>query len=221
MKAYKFRTSAQIAFALDIVFNKRLFCADWQTLNDPMEGMFAYSYSSSSEKDYSQDIEAIIREKKKLKICSLSKTFDSHLLWAHYASGFDGLAIEVNLHNGDQKIRDVTYRGVFAQVPIEIDNDSLVTAETILSSKYKEWEYEKEVRVLNRSEWYSLNMPVTKIIVGHRMNPALVEALKIICEKKKIDLMKSVITDDGIMDFPIKNQPAKHSSGSRQQRDSR
>ncbi|MCK5707226.1 MAG: hypothetical protein KAI43_06185 [Candidatus Aureabacteria bacterium] len=203
MKAYKFRPSSQLAFALDIIFNKRLHCADWQTLNDPMEGMFAYSYSSSSEKDHSHQVEAIIREKKQIKICSLSKTFDSHLLWSHYASGFDGLVVEVELPDRDERVKDVIYRGIFAQVSMEEYQNASDTAETILSSKYNEWEYEKEIRVLNRSEWYSLRKSVTKIIIGHRMSPALVEALKIICDKKNICLTKSTITDDGIMDFPI------------------
>ena len=209
IKAYKFRSSTQLPFVFDIIFNQRLYCADWGKLNDPMEGFFSYSYSSSSEKDYSKKVEEIIKQKKRIKICSLSKTFDCHLLWAHYASGFDGLAIEIELCT-DKKIKEVEYRGIFSQVSIEDNNHPTEIAETILSSKYDEWKYEKELRILNNSEWYSLKSPVTKIIIGHRMNPALVKALRIICKNKNIILMKSVITDDGIIDLPIESAERIH-----------
>jgi hypothetical protein len=71
-------------------------------------------------------------------------------------------------------------------------------AEQILSSKYKEWAYEKEVRILQSGEWYELPKPVTRIIVGHRMHPAVFEALRIICEDRDITLNRTGIGDEGI-----------------------
>jgi hypothetical protein len=53
------------------------------------------------------------------RICSLSKTFDSHLLWAHYASGFSGLAVEVELPDHAHNVRVVEYRGVFGRVSFD------------------------------------------------------------------------------------------------------
>ena len=87
MRAYKFRSASQIAFTLDIIFNRRLFCSDWKMLNDPMEGMFVFSHQTSDGYDYKKEIQQIIEEKKRLKVCSLSATYESHLLWAHYAGG--------------------------------------------------------------------------------------------------------------------------------------
>ena len=84
MKAYKFRSSSQLPFALDIIFNSRLNCSDWRNLNDPMEGMFAYFYNATEERDPKEEVAQIVKHKKQLKVCSLSMTFDSHLLWAHY-----------------------------------------------------------------------------------------------------------------------------------------
>lgn len=86
MRAYKFRSASQIAFTLDIIFNRRLFCSDWKMLNDPMEGMFVFSHQTSDGYDYKKEIQQIIEEKKRLKVCS-SATYESHLLWAHYAGG--------------------------------------------------------------------------------------------------------------------------------------
>ncbi len=198
MLAYKFRSSSQIIFALDVIFNKRLYCSDWATLNDPMEGMFAYSYSSTAQADVAEEVADIVRENKRLRVCSLSTTFDCHLLWAHYASGFDGLAIEVELPDYSKKIKRVQYGGVFAFISIDDNKPTGEIANSILTSKYQEWAYEKEVRILNHDEWYQLRTPVKRIIAGHRMNPSLFQALRIICDRQKITLNRTGIGDEGI-----------------------
>lgn len=198
MFAYKFRSSAQIDKALDIIFNKRLYCADWKTLNDPMEGMFVYSYQTSDEFDYSQKVNEIIKHKKGLKVCSLSKTYDCHLLWAHYANGFDGLAVEIEINENVENVHHVSYGEVFSSITLPTDRDPLECANQILSSKYKEWSYEKELRILNNETWYEVENPVKRIIVGHRINPALFTAIKIICKEKGIILCRTGIRDERI-----------------------
>jgi len=199
MIAYKFRSSSQIAHALDIVFNNRLYCSDWSKLNDPMEGMFAYNHLSTAQPDLlEKEVAKIVREKKRLRVCSLSTTFNSHLLWAHYASGFDGLAIEVELPNNPQLIKRVKYGGVFAFISLEDNRPAYKLANFILTSKYKEWKYEKEVRVLNQEEWFQLETPVKRIIAGHRMHPALFETLRIVCAQRSISLCITSIGDKGI-----------------------
>ncbi|SDO94994.1 hypothetical protein SAMN05660330_01405 [Desulforhopalus singaporensis] len=70
------------------------------------------------------------------------------------------------------------------------------TADRVLSSKYNEWAYEKEVRILKRGEWFSLPSPVRRIICGHRINPSMIEALGIICERKGITINKIGIEDE-------------------------
>ena len=41
MKLYKYRSLRQnLDFVLDILLNGRLYCAEYQTLNDPLEGFF-------------------------------------------------------------------------------------------------------------------------------------------------------------------------------------
>jgi hypothetical protein len=198
VKAYKFRSSSQLPFALDIIFNNRLYCSDWRTLNDPMEGMFVYSYKGTDERDPKDQVAQIVARKRRIKVCSLSKTFDCHLLWAHYASGFDGLAIEVDLPDRSPNIKSIEYRGVFATVSLDGSLAASRAAQQILSSKYQEWSYEQEVRILQHSEWYQLSKPVTHVIAGHRMNPSVFEALRIICERQNITLSRTGIGDEGI-----------------------
>jgi len=197
MHAFKFRPSSQIGFAFDIIFNQRLHCADWSQLNDPMEGMFAYSSRADAE-DPKKLIDQIIREKQRIKICSLSRTFECHLLWAHYASGFDGVAIEVDLPDRSPHVKIVTYRGVFAGLSIERIVNPAKTAREILTSKYREWKYEREVRILHHDEWFPLTKPVQRVIAGHRMQPSLFKALHIICQQQGIRFCKTGIVDEGI-----------------------
>jgi hypothetical protein len=200
MRAYKFRAADQLHFALDIIINNRLFCSDWKTLNDPMEGTFSSVRHPAQGRDLQQEVDDIIRQKHQYRVCSLSKTFDNHLLWAHYASGFGGLAVEVDLPEppGNPAIKEITYRDGFHVVSLENAVDPLETAREILSSKYKAWEYEQEVRVLQREQWFPLSSPVRRVIVGHRMHEAVIEGLKIICQSKGVELCRTGIGDEGI-----------------------
>jgi hypothetical protein len=69
MLAYKFRSPSQLDYALDIIFEKRLHCSDWEELNDPMEGIFKYSYRSPEElARYKRLVEILRRGKKHLLI---------------------------------------------------------------------------------------------------------------------------------------------------------
>lgn len=217
MRAYKFRSASQFAFVLDIILNRRLFCSDWRQQNDPMEGMFAYSYGSADEEDLSNRVAQIITQKKRLKICSLSKTFDSHLMWAHYAGGFDGVAIEVNLPEDNPYVKEVRYRGVFESVSLSAQRPPEAVANQILSSKYDAWEYEKEVRILQHDSYFHLRDPVSRVIAGHRMPPALFEGLHIICSSLGIELCRTGIGDEGIdadqVETPRKLGLTKRSSG--------
>jgi hypothetical protein len=198
MKAYKFRSAAQIAFAFDIIINKRLYCSEWINLNDPMEGMFEYSYESKPGFDVAKRVMGIKEAKRKYKICSLSATYDSHLLWAHYAGGFDGVAIEIELPAKNPNIKKVEPRGVFASVNLKNALDEKEVAKTILFSKYDVWSYEKEIRILNDETFYKLRKPVKRVIAGHRMPEALFQILNITCNSLGIPFNKIRIGGPGL-----------------------
>src|SRR5690606_35270401 len=103
----------------------------------------------------------IEKAKKTLRVCSLSKTFDDHLLWAHYASGFSGLAIEFEIDSEEHAVVEVGYRGVFAAVNESIDAEPSSIAREVLSSKYNAWSYEQEIRILTAESFYNLKNPIS------------------------------------------------------------
>lgn len=199
MRAYKFKSAAQADHIFDILLNQRLYCAPLHVLNDPMEGTFAYSYRGNGEAKSARDLaNAVLEAIKSLRVCSLSATFDSHLLWAHYANGFNGVTVEVELPEAGPDIQSVRYRGVFGQFGYAPDTCANVMARNVLLSKYQEWEYEREIRIVSEAEWYKLEKPVSRLIAGHRLHPALFDALQIICEQQGIDFRRVGIGDEGI-----------------------
>tara|TARA_R110002124_G_scaffold76682_1_gene205356 strand:+ start:2357 stop:2995 length:639 start_codon:yes stop_codon:yes gene_type:complete len=199
MKAYKFRSSSQINFAFDIIINQRLHCANWNDLNDPMEGIFSYSHGLKTDKNAIREgVNSIGESLKKFKVCSLSSTYDSHLLWAHYAGGFDGVAIEVELPDANINIKKVETRGVFGFIDMEKFTTSEEAARTILFSKHSEWEYEKEIRIISENQWFKLQKPISRVIAGQRMNKALFDVLNIVCTNLNITLNRVGIGDTGI-----------------------
>lgn len=185
-------------FVFDIIFNKRLYCAEWHTLNDPVEGVFVYSHSGSDQEAAAIFMKEIEQSKKPLRVCSLSKTFDNHLLWAHYASGFSGVAIEFEIDETEDEVIDINYRGVFAAVNESNSADPSSVAKAVLSSKYDAWSYEQEIRILTTEYFYKLKNPISRIIAGHRMAQPLFDALRIVCEKLDIEVARTGIGDEGI-----------------------
>lgn len=199
MRAYKFKGAAQADHIFDILLNRRLYCAPANMLNDPMEAQFAYSYHGEEEAEAARSLaRAVAEELQLLRVCSLTNTFDTHLLWAHYASGFNGVAIEVELPDNHPDIRPVAYRGVFGQFGYEKDACHEAAARDVIFSKYQEWSYEREVRIVSKNEWFNLDKPVRMLIAGPRLHPALFDALQIICERQHITFRRVGIGDEGI-----------------------
>lgn len=202
MRAFKFRSSNQIEYVFDILINKRLHCADWKDLNDPMEGLYYYQGNGRGN-EIEERVKGIRRAKRNYKVCSLSKTYDSHLLWAHYANGFKGVAIELDLPEQDPNIREVNSRGVFAFVDMNNFRTEEEAARKILFSKYHEWEYEQEVRILHDEKWYQLTNPIIRVIAGPRMDDSLFKVLNIVCTKLGVEINKLGIGDEGLDIDPV------------------
>lgn len=204
MKAYKFRTVENLHFVIDILFNKRLYCCRPEVLNDIREGDVRVGNDKGLEveiMDYGLEVSNQIKE---FRVCSLTKSFDNHLLWAHYTGGYTGVAIEVELDETD--VTEVTYGDDFIFLSELIDSEPPeIAAKQVLARKYKDWSYEGEVRVITKSEFFPLTQPISRIIVGSRTNPALISALHLMCNHFGILLERMVVADWGI--YTVGTQP--------------
>jgi Protein of unknown function (DUF2971) len=198
MRAYKFRRASQADRIFDILINNRLYCAELHDLNDPVEGIFAHTCSSDMKhqaRDFSNEVQKVIRD---YRICSLAGTYDCHLLWSHYADGFNGVAIELDLPDHHPNLKQVVYRGVFAFIRITEESYSERAAEQVLFSKYSEWSYEREIRIISEDQWHQLERPVRRVIAGHRIAPPLFDALQLVCETLNIEIGRIGIGDEGL-----------------------
>lgn len=188
MKAYKFRSSENMRFVFDILINNQLYCSEWAKANDPLEGGFLVEpYDKKAE-----IFEALL----KYRTCSLCAYCTNHLMWAHYANEFKGVAIEVILPDNSSDIQLVKPRHEFLTMQI-LDNDFEADkfAREILFSKYVDWMYESEVRILSKSEFFK-DFTIKRVITGQRMEEIDFEVLKSICNERKIKLDKQLILDD-------------------------
>jgi hypothetical protein len=204
MKAYKFRSVDNLHFVVDILFNKRLYCGRADQLNDIREGDIRVGNDRGRELEAIEYGIAVSRHLKDLRVCALTKSFENHLLWAHYANGYSGVAIEVELDDAD--VTEVSYSDdfiYFAQLMATVSPEA--AARQALARKYKDWHYEGEVRLITTSEYYKLSRPISRVIVGSRTNPALVSALFLMCSHFGIVLDRMVVADWGL--YTVGAQP--------------
>jgi hypothetical protein len=204
MLAYKFRTVEKLDFLVDIVFNKRLYCCRSNLLNDIREADVRVGNDRGREHqviDFGEQVTKRIRE---LRVCSLCKSFNNHLLWAHYAGGYSGVAVEVEV--ADRDLAEVIYDNGFIFLSDLMGSGTADdAARNVLAKKYEDWKYEDEVRIITDTEFYSLGNPIRRIIVGSRTSPALVSALYLICSHFGVALDRMVVADWGI--YTVGAQP--------------
>ena len=175
MKVYKYRSLRNFDFVADILCNQRFYVSSFFDLNDPMEGLFVYE--AGTKQEY---IDAIKEGKQKLHICAFSKNPKNVLLWAHYADGFKGVCIELDLQepqNEDYDIVTVEYSA--RRVSFSNDARRLIgeMPRIILSQKNSAWKYEKEVRTLSRYKYIQDGTIIKSVLLGLRTPEVLKKAI--------------------------------------------
>jgi len=131
----------------------------------------------------------ILRKGKKLRICSFSKDPKNILLWSHYADGFKGICIEVEIddNSSDFDLVEVKYestRVLFSNKAARLKGEM---PRIILSRKAKNWSVEKEVRALSSNQYLQYGIKITGILLGLRIP----------------DILKKVIIQLAAPDVPI------------------
>ena len=204
MKLYKFRSLNNTKFAFDILVNNRLYCANYESLNDPFEGEFITIIRSAGIIDLggrsgigisgpgiiniggsggSGGIQIIAPPTRKkytsiknmplfsddVRICSLSNGFNDVRMWAHYAGGHEGVAIEVELDEADEDLIKVEYSDGLRK----FKKSALQTSNTkeLLSYKTKHWDYEEEWRLIRKENFYDVSGKITGVYMGIRISP--------------------------------------------------
>lgn len=176
-KAYKYRggrgffdENGYSIFERDVatLANNQLYLPTKDCLNDPTEGVYGDSalrmffnvlskYSHNVEEQYNK----FTNKFSNVGVYSLSKTFDNELLWAYYASGHTGFAIEYDIDALEQFLNynsyakqlymfDVEYLNDVPQIDISTikKNECVEMLKRFIGTKSSSWAHEKEVRLI-------------------------------------------------------------------------
>ncbi len=179
MRLYKFRSLDNLEFVLDILLNERLYCSSYESLNDPLEGLF-YTIVSSEKTQRKlrkyKTLDDLPTYTSDLKICSLSKSRMDIRMWSHYASGHTGVAIEIDFEDYISDVTEVTY-----DIGLHAHSTFCFTSETpneVLSHKIEHWKYEEEYRVIHQDDYYPIKGRVNAVYFGVRASDFHKEILR-------------------------------------------
>lgn len=199
-KAYKYRGGQGILdkdgksiFERDVttLANNQLYLLTKDGLNDPTEGVYGddalrmfFNVFSKYSHDVEEQYNKFTDKFSKVGVYSLSKTFDNELLWAYYASGHTGFAIEYDIDILEQSLNYNTYVQQLYKFDVEYLNDVpkidistikgneiIETLKRFIGTKSSSWAHEKEVRlVFENAGLFDIDYKaVTAIYFGCRM----------------------------------------------------
>ncbi|MES2490049.1 MAG: hypothetical protein V4607_09665 [Pseudomonadota bacterium] len=153
---YKYRSLSNMEFALDIFVRKRLYAAEFKSLNDPMEG--SYTYESGTLRQW--QVDAIFSQKNQYRLTALSETETNMLMWSYYADSHSGMAVGVEINDSAAELVPIEY---VRDLGLEHDHDDV--AKRILSKKFRLWRHEREQRVFVRDRSF-VKVRVHELIFG-------------------------------------------------------
>lgn len=148
------------------------------------------------------------------RICCFSETKDSILMWSHYANYHKGICISYNFEELQNNFKSKNFFELYYKkhdfnelFPVyytknfpKIDaSNTLKTLTQAIFTKYKDWEYEKEWRILKYNSSFNgkpindtstlIKVPTPNAIyMGCKINLKDKKELISICEKEKISL---------------------------------
>lgn len=124
----------------------------------------------------------------KYGLCSFSHSYNSQLMWAHYAEQHKGICVgfETDLLKAPNiEFRDINYRLVPPLVKILGSEEERIQQ---VSSKYIEWSYEKEIRAIKKFDtalptndekrkWIINKQAIQYVLLGFRITPDLLREI--------------------------------------------
>ncbi len=146
--------------------------------------------------------------------CFSSKK-DDILMWAHYADGHRGFCLEFDTKREPfNKALEVFYKESFPKmktVRLLLD-EKYKPFENTIQTKYTQWEYEKEWRILHKESRMSYTYPkdsLTGVYLGSAMEFPHIEIIALILQGQNdnIQLYKGKRSEDK---FSIKFEPVKY-----------
>ena len=172
MKLFKLKSIAGdgLLYTLDMLVNDRIYLSTCVYMNDINEGI----WKNTDENGFFEFID--IAQKFKYKVYSQRFTcfvtsVENHLMWAHYAGGFSGVAIEYELDSTKFDIQKISYIGTPSvskeQMQSVLNNEKKLYDIGVLKQKDNFWSYEEEWRLFGTDDSeYITNIKPKSVILG-------------------------------------------------------
>jgi len=167
---YKFRDFGE--YTDKIILNSEFYFSSPLSFNDPFDCNLSYrNFYSQQELQkaythkriwdngkiidlYRKSIKILIE---KIGVFSMSSDYKDIIMWSHYANEHKGLVFELDKNEctsffeqkiiGKRTLSNITYENNYEL--LSYFNDIEREAKTLLTYKYKSWEYEKEYRIID------------------------------------------------------------------------
>lgn len=201
MTLYKYKSIEHIE---DIIVNNRLYCSQYNSLNDPMEWAFISDCDKQTMLDLVKDT-----AKDRWRICCLSKLSLNGFMWSMYGNEHRGVCVEVEVEVDEDEFchykdagsntpwfyGDIDYR----KAPKNIMYDKSDSIKRVLWTKSVQWEHEKEVRFVhklsdNETSAY-LPVKIKCIYLGKRMKDEDAQYIMKLCEASNVDCINMACSD--------------------------
>jgi hypothetical protein len=192
-KLYRYRSLKKFEQELGAIKDGYVFCAAYDNLNDPMEGVFRSSKIFRESDNYGDARRAILENKTRIGLSSFSEVHDHELMWAHYADQYRGICIAYSFAKLlDDLDKDVSFVRMYYNEMVPIVRHSRQepneVAKLVLSYKNYRWLYEREWRMFGPrgKVHYSDKSCVTRVYLGSRISDG--KRRKIIKVMKSLDI---------------------------------
>lgn len=185
MLLYKFKSLSCLEHVIDLLMQERLFCCEYEHLNDPFEGQFLMAVpqpilflagaaavgSPLVRHTMPASVPMLPVKSDRTRVCSL--TCDPHdvRMWSLYADGHKGVAVEIDFSGLEASARAVTYTKNLQMVGSTLLGSDL--PDDVLTRKTEHWSYESEYRVLSSEPYFHVAGRIKRVIMGFRAEPAM------------------------------------------------
>lgn len=137
-------------------------------------------------------------------ICCFSKKNADLLMWSHYADSHTGICLGFDVKKDSGFFTfpiNVNYQDAYPKIDISEEGNYKVYVNTLMSTKYSEWSYEEEVRIMKDSnKAYSFKpSALVSVTFGCKVEDAVIEEVKHVVETnpnlKHVKFYKAVIDE--------------------------
>ena len=142
-------------WALESLRLQRLKLASLEDMNDPFELLGVELRTQENRQFFQRELKPEMN--RTVGVLCFSRAWSNPVLWSHYADKHRGLCLGFDVP--DDMVREVKYRGTRLKAELEHAiprHDADTLAYKLITTKYKHWEYEDEVRLIFNLEHVKL-----------------------------------------------------------------